>query len=230
MKIKSISFLLTMLISMIGTKALADVGVVDGIYYEFSGKEATVITSHDIDGYTGAVVIPEEVTYNGSTYTVTSIGSYSFRNTKLTDITIPNSVTDIFENTFRECLNLASVDLPASLTDIASDAFNDCHGLKQIISRATVPPTCGFDVFMNVDKENCMLIVPAVSMNDYKNANQWKDFHMIKDYETDIRVQRIENREVKYIYSPEGKPLQQMQRGLNIVVSKDGTVKKVLVK
>lgn len=75
-----------------------------------------------------------------------------------------------------------------------------------------------------------MLIVPAVSMNDYKNANQWKDFHIIKDYETDIPVQRIENREVKSIYSLEGKPLQQMRRGLNIVVSKDGTVKKVLVK
>lgn len=46
--------------------------------------------------YAGSIIIPETVTYNGTTYSVTSIGYAAFRDcTGLTSITIPNSVTSI---------------------------------------------------------------------------------------------------------------------------------------
>ena len=56
---------------------------VDGIYYNTSGTNASVTylyynSSDNSTAYTGDIVIPESVEYNGKTYSVTSIGSYAF--------------------------------------------------------------------------------------------------------------------------------------------------------
>ena len=73
---------------------------VDGIYYnELSSTEVEVsyrgnyYYSYDNE-YTGAVVIPDSVTYQGEIYNVTSIGERAFEDcTGLKEVTIPNSVT-----------------------------------------------------------------------------------------------------------------------------------------
>ena len=56
--------------------------------------------SHDNE-YSGNVAIPETVTYNGKTYSVTSIGDHAFYYcTGLTEVTIPNNVTIVLEIAF----------------------------------------------------------------------------------------------------------------------------------
>ena len=70
MKQQNIKLLLVLLLSMTNMVAFAD--EVNGINYSFSGTEATVTSSSS--KYSGNVVIPESVTYNGNTYSVTSIG------------------------------------------------------------------------------------------------------------------------------------------------------------
>ena len=82
---------------------------VDGIYYgiiDTSSKVVEVTCSHYVNGqYTGSVVIPETVTYKGTTYRVTSIGEWAFSYCHgLTSITIPNSVTSIGEGAFYGCI------------------------------------------------------------------------------------------------------------------------------
>jgi hypothetical protein len=91
---------------------------INGIYYNFYDKsnEAEVMPEFyeydDDDGmswwtipsYSGSVVIPESVTYNGKTYSVTSIGWAAFNQCRdLTSITIPNSVTSIGSDAFLYC-------------------------------------------------------------------------------------------------------------------------------
>jgi len=76
MKQQNIKLLLVLLLSM--TSMVAFAYEVNGINYRFSGTEATVTSSSP--KYSGNVVIPESVTYNGNTYSVTSIGSYAFEN------------------------------------------------------------------------------------------------------------------------------------------------------
>lgn len=52
----------------------------DGIYYDItSATDLTCeVTYRNNYNYTGNIVIPESVTYNGTTYSVTSIGDYAF--------------------------------------------------------------------------------------------------------------------------------------------------------
>ena len=82
---------------------------VDGIYYNITSRTDKTIEVAPraiwYGKYTGSVIIPENVNYNGITYNVTSIGDYAFSSsTELTEITIPNSVTSIGEGAFYGCI------------------------------------------------------------------------------------------------------------------------------
>ena len=77
--------------------------------------------------------IPETVTHNGTTYSVTSIGDDAFSDcSSLTSITIPNSVTSIESSAFSYCRSLTSITSPNSVTSIGEGAFWDCRSLTSI--------------------------------------------------------------------------------------------------
>ena len=111
---------------------------VDGFFYNINGNEATVTykgTSYSqySNEYTGNVVIPSSVTYNGSTYSVTSIGQGAFYGcSSLTNVTIPNPVATIGTSAFGNCTGLKSVTIPNSVTTIGYDAFEYCFALTSI--------------------------------------------------------------------------------------------------
>ena len=79
----------------------------------------------------------ETVDKSLSSYTIKDgtkwIGFTAFQDcSKLTSITIPNSVTSIERSAFSGCSRLTSVTIPNSVTSIGNYAFQDCSGLTSI--------------------------------------------------------------------------------------------------
>ena len=163
---KKLNLLFTALLLLCCLTAKAHDFGVGGIYYNIiNATNKTVAVTYrgsDPDSYsneyTGDVVIPESVTYNGNTYSVTSIGYGAFWYctglksieipnsvtsigydafeycSSLTSVVIPNSVTSIGDYAFRGCSGLTSVEIPNSITSIGIRAFSGCSGLKTIIN------------------------------------------------------------------------------------------------
>ena len=83
---------------------------IGNLHYNLDATNQTAEVTSSIDKYSGAIVIPSSVTFNGRTYSVTSIGVKAFYYcTGLTSVTIGNSVTSIGDQAFRNCTGLTSV-------------------------------------------------------------------------------------------------------------------------
>jgi len=129
-------YLLFMIMSLALTVSAHDLAIEnnDGvtIYYNYinDGKELEVAR---YDFYSGNIVIPESVIYEGKTYNVTSIGNKAFNQCrKLTSITIGNSVINIGEAAFYHCDGINSITIPNSVTNIGERAFRECYNLTSL--------------------------------------------------------------------------------------------------
>ena len=104
----------------------------DGVYYLIGDGNKVSVTS-GVEEYFGKIVIPNQVHYEGTTYSVTSIGKNAFhRDSAITSVTIPNSVISIGESAFGACTALSSVTIPNSVTEIGDAAFYGCTSLESI--------------------------------------------------------------------------------------------------
>ena len=169
---KQLLLLVLMLLPMVASAHDIEVQNGDGvtIYYNYinDGNKLEVTfrgTSYDeySDEYTGNVVIPEEVTYMNSTYSVTSIGNYAFYNCSgLTSFTIGNSVTSMGKSAFRGCTGLTSFTIPNSMTSIGENAFRKCTGLTSITIPNSVT-SIGKDAFYNCSSLTSVTIPNSVT-------------------------------------------------------------------
>ena len=130
----SLRVLFLSLAVLLSLPMLAEKVEIDGINYDLVAetKQASVIEKSS-GNYSGEVVIPESVVYQGNAYSVTSIGEAAFKKCSgLTSVTIPNSVTWISQHAFDDCSGLTSVTIPNSVTGISHYAFYKCSGLTSV--------------------------------------------------------------------------------------------------
>ena len=85
----------------------------------------------------------------------------------------------IGSSAFYNCSSLSSITIPNSVTSIENYAFYGCEALKTVICEAIEVPELGDDVFEDMPLSEATLYVPAQSLDDYKAAEQWKEFGTI---------------------------------------------------
>lgn len=138
-----------------------------------------------------AITIPDSVTSVGNYVfhvcysliaisfpdSVPSIGNYTFRTCSvLPAITIPDSVTSIGNNAFEGCSSLSAITIPDSVTSIGSSAFQNCYGVAEYSLESPTPPTLSAaNAFTNIPSD-CVIRVPAGSLETYKTAANWSTY------------------------------------------------------
>ena len=84
--------------------------------------------------YQGEITVPQIVLDgSGNAYTVVGIGDYAFTASRITSVSLPNTIRFIDDYAFSNCAFLNTIVLPNSLESIGQYAFLDCRSLSTII-------------------------------------------------------------------------------------------------
>ena len=106
----------------------------DGVYYRINSEnEVSIAPSNELTygGNKRDAYLPEQVEYNGRTYTVTAIDDKAFYFTDDIDITIPNTVKRIGSLAFANNLSVIKIEMGDSVESIGFGAFYQSH-IKEI--------------------------------------------------------------------------------------------------
>ncbi len=152
-------------------------GINENNYKEENGFQYVIQNGNVIlTNYVGnetTIEIPNTIQINGTTYNVTSIGKYAFRNCSLLEsIEIPNNVTSIGESAFYGCSSLQSITIPfvgATLNGSSNIQFDYIFGgnkevpttLKEII--ITGGYSIGYHAFYNCSSLESIVIPASVT-------------------------------------------------------------------
>lgn len=105
------------------------------LYYRtISSTDHTCQVVGNYTNLSGTLEIPDTVTNNGITYSVTAIGNFAFAECSgLTSVIIPNSVRTIGQRAFVNCENLHTAIIGDSVTDLGSQVFIVCRRLSKVV-------------------------------------------------------------------------------------------------
>ena len=142
--------LLVLLLSVAGTmKMQAQSFTIGDLNYfvNIGGTSVTVIGHVNGVSASGSLVIPESVTYQDTTYAVTSIGGFAFSSCSglSGSLTIPNSVTTIGDYAFNSCTGFTNcLTIGNSVTSIGAAAFANCVNFTSIHFNASHCESMGY--------------------------------------------------------------------------------------
>ena len=148
----------------------------NGLCYNILDNRNVELTWEELNKpYVGDIVIPETVLFEGVTYNVSRIGSFSFLNiyshsgssynwydnTELKSVTIPQTVESIGSYAFANCKSIETVVFPNRLKTIEFAAFRHCSLLSYVfipqglsLIEDAVFSYCTSLVKIEVDKSN----------------------------------------------------------------------------
>ncbi|MGN1236770.1 MAG: leucine-rich repeat protein, partial [Bacteroidaceae bacterium] len=125
---------LLVLLAFGANRAFANGTLVDGVYYIFdeANRTATVTYSGpsvpaaagDNSGYSGDVVVPGSVYYDGYEYTVTTIGEGAFKYAVINSLVVGEGCTTIAGSSFNNANIAVSMTLPSTVTTISGAGDN----------------------------------------------------------------------------------------------------------
>ena len=140
----------------------------------------------------GVKVIGEDAFYNCQKLeavslpsSLKSIGSSAFyQNKALTSIELPASIV-LYRGAFYKCSGLETLTINDYWT-LDDKVFSGCSSLSTINCRTSWPPSIQFTTFNSVDKDACIVNVPAEQLSDYQNNSYWNTFSNIVAYDNGV--------------------------------------------
>lgn len=103
----------------------------------YSSYGSSEVTVKEYTGKDTNITLPSTVTYNGTEYQVTAVGSNVLKKLAGTEkldltVTIPEGYTTIKGEAFKNCYGLKSITIPGSVTEINYNAFDGCKDLAAV--------------------------------------------------------------------------------------------------
>lgn len=164
---------------------------VDDLYYYLSGSSASVVDDPNAIFGTSTYtkqkyVIPESITYNNYSYSITVISAYAFSNfiagrgpgggSTTEKIVLPPTITTIGRNAFANCKNLTSMIIPQSVVKFSSielyddlyQAFYGCNLLRELIYLPKSAPSGWTATSMTYVPDKQSYSSPRYSINNAK--------------------------------------------------------------
>lgn len=130
---------------------------------------------------TTILICPERKTEVALPNSLTTVGVNAFRNcSSLTSIPLPGTLTAIENTAFSGCSGLISITLPSSLTAIGIMAFSRCTSLANIQMQCMTPIECT-PAFSEDVLKNAILYIPQGTLAAYKAVEPWKNFANIEE-------------------------------------------------
>ena len=116
----------------------------------------------------------------------------------------------IGKSAFCYCSGLTSISIPSSVVSIGENAFSS-----------------SFNRYFH--HESCVVYVPTAAVDAYL-ASSWNKYNIVGD---DTKAGIVESsvvNEIVEVYTLDGRRIENLRSGINIVRMSDGTTKKVYVK
>ena len=140
---------------------------------ELSEAEAALVTEF-VPLYQSKITSFHEFRYFTG---LTSLPGGAFMNySKLSSITLPNSLTAIGDYAFYGCSSLETITIPEHVTSLGDYVFEGCDKLKSLRVEAKEP--CPISAYFCENRQNILLVVPDGCKELYAAADYWKDFFL----------------------------------------------------
>ena len=115
----------------------------NGLYYKIDKESMTACLIKGYYQYSGDIRIPNTITLDGISYSVTQIGENACKGCSgINSIVIPNTVTTIGKFAFYGCSNINTLTIPNSVKTIGDRAFYYCKGLTSIVLPDSITEIC----------------------------------------------------------------------------------------
>ena len=145
----------------------------------------TSVTSIGTQAFFGAFANTVDIELNFQS--LTSLGSVAFRGARMTKIVSLGSITSIPTDSggtnggcFGRCTRLTEVTIPATVTSIGQYAFGGCSALATVICLPTTPPTLVNSNAFTSNKSGRKIYVPYSAdhsiLDAYKAASNWSSY------------------------------------------------------
>lgn len=225
---------------------IPNIDYIDGTFFSGNKLESVNVNSRNVGSFGSFKTITDVVlgsqvetvapnAFSGNPIkTVTldciSIGDWFDHSDSITDVILGDDVESIKDNAFNGCKNITNLTLGKSIKDIGSRAFGHIDKLMDVYCYAEIVPNTDRTAFENSYIDYVTLHVPQASMEEYKKTAPWKYFkEIVACHETGI-INVTTQQGVKAIYTPNGRKLANIQKGVNIIRMRDGKTRKVMSK